>query len=992
MDHQARTLQPAPKRPSKNPLTPAITQTLESVKPGERVLVASTVNRAEDETLSFRAQLAALGVAPNNAGRGRFAEIPTTPWQHSTFSIPDRSATCSASDTNPLLGGHTEVPGGQVHIWQADVGTDVIPWLADYRVHGQAVLPTAAVAEIGLAAATQALGVPVHAVSINRLSIEQLLPLESHTPLTTQLIRDVDNTIRLEVHTQSSTGDWCRHAVAQVDVSFDSTDAAIRDISGRFLESPGDARSPADFYAAQHRGPAFTALTRIVELPEGVSETEIMVPDEAPRYVECRIHPVLLDAALQSLLTAAPGGRAATESDGGTLLPVSFESIRVFGEAGRHARCRAKVINSDDDGAGVLGSITLTDDAGIPTAEITGVRLRRIEREAVPIPLSNKLFETTWVEAPIAVQSPSSGTAGSWLILSDDTDAKAADEFAAQWRSPTRRVTTASLVDESAVLAAFAEASADPDSPPTGVVALIGDDPRGMTDPHASLQSARDSIWFLASVIRALVGGWHGRSPRVWLVSRNGLVVRDGEPGQPRIGALRGLIRVLAYEHPELGVTLIDLDSGADAASTMTTEVASPSSDDVIAWRGRHRFIERLARAGIPTRASDPVIRRDGAYIVTGGLGGLGLTVARWLADRGARRVVLNGRSRPSDDQLKVIAELQDRCEIEVVRGDIATPDVAQRLVGAAQATGLQLRGVLHLAAVIDDSLLIAMSRESLDRVWAPKAAGALRLHEATAGLTLDWWLLFSSTASLLGSPGQTAYASANAWLDALVSWRHTLGLPAAAIHWGPWSDVGVARSLPNAAVDPISPAEGIAALESVVASGRVHTGVARLRPDRALAAFPEIRQLGYFSEVIGELATAGDDGGWTGPEGLQNLDPVEAGRIVTERLCARVAAVMGHAGPAAVDLRVPLTEAGMDSLMAVRIRNTARVDFGIEPPVALLLQGASLQDLADHLLGQLGLVEDRSADRHDRVRNRAQQRAAARQGAALRRKKGQPL
>jgi phthiocerol/phenolphthiocerol synthesis type-I polyketide synthase D len=300
------------------------------------------------------------------------------------------------------------------------------------------------------------------------------------------------------------------------------------------------------------------------------------------------------------------------------------------------------------------------------------------------------------------------------------------------------------------------------------------------------------------------------------------------------------------------------------------------------------------------------------------------------------------------------------------------------------------LRGIVHSAAVIDDSLLVAMSRDSLERVWAPKATGALRLHQAATGRELDWWVGFSSTASLLGSPGQTAYACANAWLDALASWRRASGLPANAISWGLWSEVGVAQSVTNSAVDPINPAEGMEALEYVLTADRVHTGVARLRPDRALAAFPEIRGLGYFTRLVEELDIAGDGGDWAGPDALRDLDPAEAQRVVTDRLCSRVAAVMGHADQSAVDPTVPLIELGMDSLMAVRIRNTARADFGIEPPVTLLLQGASVRDVTTDLLCELGLAEHDTTEVTDGVRDRAQQRAAARQGAAMRRKRGQ--
>jgi phthiocerol/phenolphthiocerol synthesis type-I polyketide synthase D len=179
-------------------------------------------------------------------------------------------------------------------------------------------------------------------------------------------------------------------------------------------------------------------------------------------------------------------------------------------------------------------------------------------------------------------------------------------------------------------------------------------------------------------------------------------------------------------------------------------------------------------------------------------------------------------------------------------------------------------------------------------------------------------------------------------------------------------------------------------ALESVLASGRVHTGVARLRPDRALAAFPEIRRSGYFTEVVEESNVASDDSGWAGPDGLRDLEPADVDRIVIGRLSSRLSAVMGHVDRSGVDPAVPLIELGLDSLMAVRIRHAARADFGVEPPVALLLQGASLQDVAADLIRQLGLGPP--TEPGDDVRDRAHQRAAARQGAALRRKRGQRL
>ncbi len=133
-----------------------------------------------------------------------------------------------------------------------------------------------------------------------------------------------------------------------------------------------------------------------------------------------------------------------------------------------------------------------------------------------------------------------------------------------------------------------------------------------------------------------------------------------------------------------------------DAVEKVASELGSSGSDDVIAWRGERRYVERLLRATLETRERKTIVRPDGSYIVTGGLGGIGMVVARWLVDRGAGRVVLNGRSRPSEEQRQWLADLESRAEIVVVTGDVSTEGVAQRLVTAAEETGLPLRGVLH--------------------------------------------------------------------------------------------------------------------------------------------------------------------------------------------------------------------------------------------------------------------------------------------------------
>jgi len=978
-------------------LTHAINGTLESARPRGDVQVGGTLYRDNPETLSFHTQLADLGSSAKSApgsetdgGARSFIDLPPTPWQHVRYWTSASAAARQPAHAHPLLGQHVEMPTGD-HVWQGDVGTDAVPYMVDHIVHGQAVMPATGFAEIALAAGCEALGLPPERVAVNRVEVEQMLRLDGSTPVTTQLLGSAGEK-RVEIHSRAADGNWRRHAVATVEAIAPATPPA-RVVAASSAD--GTVVAPADLYAGLrrtglHHAQAFAALTRIVRLPGGVSEVEIVLPDEATAHRSYRIHPVMFDAALQALAAAIPDEMLAGSSES-TYLPISFEAIRVFGDVGRRAKARAELNTVDPEAAGLQGRVVVTDDAGNPTAEITGIYMQRVQRRTVPLPLSQKVFDTSWVESAArpAAESPT----GSWLVLTDGTDTEGpATEFVGRFGSATRRLITADISKESEVLAAFASTADDPALPPAGVIVFAGSRSFDGTAAGDALTRGRELAWSIAATVRAVIGGWHGKPPKLWVVSRNGLAVNGSEGGDPAIGGLKGLIRTLAYEHPDLHTTLVDIDgAAADVLAPVIIELESGgtgTTDDVVAWRDGTRFAERLGRANLDT-TKDPVVRPDGAYVVTGGLSGIGLLVTRWLVEHGAGRIILNARSQPSEEAQAILAELGEKAQIEVVNGDIADAGVAERLVAAAEGTGLTLRGVVHSAAVLEDQIVAALSRDSLEKVWAPKAIGALRLNEATAGKELDWWIGFSSTSSLLGSPGQAAYAAASSWLDGLVDWRRASGLPATTINWGQWSDIGLARELTFSALDPISPDEGMEAFTAIVANTLPRVGVARLRLDRAAAAFPEIQQIGFFAVLAEELDVDAADDDWAGPEALREMDPAEANRVVTARLAQRILAIMGHAKGSTLAVDQPLTELGLDSLMAVRIRNTVRADFGVEPPVALLLQGASLTDLTTDLTRQLGLEGQQTTEATDGVRDRANKRAAARQRAAARRKVG---
>src|SRR6202007_518120 len=205
-------------------LSHAINGTLESAKPRGGAQVAGTLTRDNPETLPFHPQLApvrppSVAAAENADGTKRLIDLPPTPWLHSRYWAAPTPANRQSATAHPLLGTHVELPSGREHVWQADVGTDLLPWLADHKVHGQPVMPGTGFGEIALAAASEALGLPAQSVTVG-VEVEQMLPLDASTQLTTQLTRGEKegDEIGVEIHSRSASGAWIRHAVAKVEV------------------------------------------------------------------------------------------------------------------------------------------------------------------------------------------------------------------------------------------------------------------------------------------------------------------------------------------------------------------------------------------------------------------------------------------------------------------------------------------------------------------------------------------------------------------------------------------------------------------------------------------------------------------------------------------------------------------------------------------------------------------------------------------------------
>ena len=284
---------------------------------------------------------------------------------------------------------------------------------------------------------------------------------------------------------------------------------------------------------------------------------------------------------------------------------------------------------------------------------------------------------------------------------------------------------------------------------------------------------------------------------RFWLVTRSAVAT----PAAPSCDCLSqsplwGMLRSVAMEHPELSCVRVDLEAAVPTFDALAEEVARWDGEEEIAFHGGQRYAPRLEAKPIAAAMRPvPPVRDDATYLITGGLGAIGLSCLEWLAAKGARTLVLLGRRGPTAEVEKRIDGLRTQGKrVEIRSADVSDAGQMRAVLEEIERTMPPLRGIFHAAGVLDDGVFRDQTGQRIERVLAPKASGAWNLHQLIGDRPLDFFVLFSSVASLTGSPGQSGYAAANAFLDALAHYRRTRGLAALSVNWGAWAGSGMAE------------------------------------------------------------------------------------------------------------------------------------------------------------------------------------------------------
>ncbi|MHB9849263.1 SDR family NAD(P)-dependent oxidoreductase [Streptomyces krungchingensis] len=679
-------------------------------------------------------------------------------------------------------------------------------------------------------------------------------------------------------------------------------------------------------------GPAFQGVRSAAATGDGELLARLSLPatarDTADPYP---VHPALLDAALH---VAA----ALDAADGRVRLPVAVGRC-VLPPGGAHdltALVRRSEVSGTGSGPGEPGTdltldVTLWDADGLPAGRLEGVRLRVADPADLARGSGNArhLYEVAWT--PVS-DEPAMEAAHDWAVVGDRSDPEV---------EAARRV-----------LAAAGTGGREEDA---DAVVRYWPRPASGTEPAAAAHElAASALAELRALITLPRGGAPART--VW-VTRGAVAAADGDevPGLAQ-SVLWGLVRSARAEHPDLGLTLVDLD-GSDPAGTLPAALARTGEPE-LAVREGELLVPRLVRAARPEASGAAgAVPTDGTVLITGGLGAVGRHIARLLAERGVPRLLLTSRRGPDDPRAAdVVAELRALgAEAEVAACDVADAAAVADVLGRV-GTESPLRGVVHCAGVLDDGVVADLTPDRLAKVLRPKADGAGHLHRLTADAPLALFLLISSAAGVVGTAGQANYAAANVFLDQLAHHRRALGLPGTSVCFGAWAGEGLAAEhadlarMARTGHRALTADAGRELVELALSQGAPHLvawslDLPRLRETTAAADSAA-------TALWRSLLPAPRPG--RGGELADRL-----ARLPEPERAARVLALVREEASRALGLRAaesvrpdqPLRDLGMDSVTAVELRNRISTRIGARLPATLVFDHPTAARLAEHLL-----------------------------------------
>jgi len=427
---------------------------------------------------------------------------------------------------------------------------------------------------------------------------------------------------------------------------------------------------------------------------------------------------------------------------------------------------------------------------------------------------------------------------------------------------------------------------------------------------------------------------------------------------------LWGLGKVISLEHPELKCVRIDISGNEETDIKLTAdEILSDGSEGEVAFRKGERYISRLTRP-VQSAERKTEIKNDASYLITGGTKGLGLLFAEYLADKGAGHLILISRGETSDDNLKKIEAIKKSgTEVNVVKADVTKKEELKKVIDDINSSGHALKGIIQSAGLLDDGIITNQNKDKFDRVLAPKVLGSWYLSELTKEMDLDFFIMFSSIASTLGSAGQSNHSAANAFLDSFAYYRRARGLAATTINWGVWSEIGSAagigadRQEKIPGLNIITPDQGLKLFERIFNSDVTRAGAFSIDWKRFEEKVVSKQLLNYVSELLikDKAEISGTKETQSGRKKTNILEELKSSpgekhtELLTKYFRKLISGILGLK-ETEIKSDMPLNSIGLDSLMAIELKNKVNIELGVDLNIVRYMEDTNIMKLAEEL------------------------------------------
>ncbi len=870
-----------------------------------------TARRGRDETTTLLSALARWQVrgggfdwAAWHEGTGaRVVDLPTYAFQRRTYWLEggtggDLGQVGLDPAGHPLLGAAVELPESGGFLFAGELSVRRQAWLGQHEILGTKLLPGTAFLELAGRAGAQ-----VGCARVDELTFAAPLVLPASGGVRVQVVAGPaaeDGSRSVSVYSQQDDT-WVRHAFGRLAVG--GAPAAV--LPGEWPPAGAEPLDLDGFYeglAGQGLGygPAFQGLRAAWRLGDEVLAEVALPPEHETEAASFGLHPALLDAVLH----------ASAHVEGREGLPFSWAGVGVQPTHATTLRARLSPVGDN------AVALAVTDPAGTPVLAADALTFRPVAAGDLRASRHESLFRPVWTPAPaVSVTQPADDA--DWVVLGTGLG------FA----------TPAVFPDLATVRIGGV---------PSVVLAPV---PPGAGDAAAAHVA---TSWALELLQTWIAEPEFARS-RLVFVTSHAVPAAEGDLVDPAAAAVWGFVRSAQAEHPDRFV-LVDVDEPESLTAPLQRVLDAGEAQAAV--RDGGIVLPRLAR--LPVGDGPAAHFPDGATVlVTGGTGGLGGLVAKHLVTtHGVRKLLLAGRRGPGAPGAPELRE-----ELTALGADvtIAACDAADRDALAALLAEHPVGAVVHAAGVLDDGVVETLTPDRIATVFRAKADAAWNLHELTGDLGA--FVLFSSAAGVLGSPGQANYAAANAFLDALAQRRRAEGLPGQSLAWGAWAgDAGMAarlsdadhRRLAAAGLPPLDPAEGLALFDAALAEAE--PAVLPMRLDAgALRGRPGVPAL------LRSLVPGGAAPGTSRPasalaDRLGGLTETDRARALEDLVRTEAGLVLGYAATDTVDGRSAFKDLGFDSLTAVELRNRLDATTGLRLPATLVFDYPTPEALAAHL------------------------------------------